>query len=635
MPIERSRMPRAARRVSRLAPVVVLVLSTLGLARVNAQSDPRILTFPGSSYVATQFDAPGERVLIAAPRELRVWPLDGSAPDVLRMPKEHPCSSAFFAGRDGPVVVVTRYAVFAWHVSSKRVERLYETDYLPDDEQPKGRNDYRRRLRTAGCSPDGRFVAVFDRKRLTVLPVAGGEPTTHEVEWNARFTWHRPTGDLLFFNDGTLFRVPQNGNGTPEKIVAVDMGWMSAVRCSPDGSKLVVGGRRVMLVDLADKTVTTMKRRSGWMSTTAFTKDGRLFTADYDGVFRVDTIGDEDAAIRVKLRRVRTPAAAISPAGDYFAATVRSRRDGRTTTRIWSVAAEPKSWSLPGALREAGTIRFSEDGGRLLVAYRDGHAEVYRVADLVKGTPSSKAGGRGIDVRVRTLGDRIRLICNGKRLGQNIDASMAALPAALMALPPARRRYARIDTHDDTPQVVRLAIYKACLEAGVTHVVWKDKRKPDPRPRRGASLADIVEAREQAKAREAAAKLAAKDEAKAKEKEDEKARPARPEQVPLPTVEAFEDDSFRSSLVRVDLKMAGIQCEVRMGGEVVGTGPTAAADALERFKAKRKESAVRAGRRYDLELVAGPRVPIHLIVAASDPFIMDGVTAILVRGGDR
>ncbi|RTL61997.1 MAG: tetratricopeptide repeat protein, partial [Hyphomicrobiales bacterium] len=177
--------------------------------------------------------------------------------------------------------------------------------------------------------------------------------------------------------------------------------WLSSLRFSPDGSKIVTASQdnTARLWTSDGKPLVTFSGHADWVSDAIFHPDGQhVQTWSKDGTTRVWTLDGREVATR--------PA----PGGDTDRAHL--TRDGRRIV-LRSRDSAPTVWSIEGELlatlgtHHSYTVAVSHDGTKVFASGNGGDASVYSIfpdtASLVSGVQPRIGRCFGIDKRRELL----------------------------------------------------------------------------------------------------------------------------------------------------------------------------------------------------------------------------------------
>ncbi|PWU20186.1 MAG: hypothetical protein C5B48_12805, partial [Candidatus Rokuibacteriota bacterium] len=218
-------------------------------------------------------------------------------------------------------------------------------------------NEYPESVTTTAFSPDGTLVAAGDINHTS---------TATPYRFGSVAVWDVRSGKLLW-------------------KVRTRHGWVSGVTFSPDG-KTIAAAREDGVVLLDDARTGRVERTVhpegagplGGFETAAFAPDGTLATGTFGGIVQ---LWDQATGAQIghPTQVAAAPVASISfdAAGDTFATTGAS--DG--LAKLWTTKTQQQfGATFPGDPGQSGSARYTTDGSKLIVVYRDGKGFVWPVS---------------------------------------------------------------------------------------------------------------------------------------------------------------------------------------------------------------------------------------------------------------
>ncbi|KAM0804992.1 hypothetical protein BDR22DRAFT_885082 [Usnea florida] len=193
----------------------------------------------------------------------------------------------------------------------------------------------------------------------------------------------------LGFSDG-IIEVQDPAEGSYKKV-DIHSDKVGALSFSPDGMFLVSGSfdETLRLCELSTQTHSLIGNHPAWVSSVAFSPDGKRIASIYPGSTTVQ-IWEPFATATTNLQEDNQTSIArvlFSPGGDQIAC-VSFQDDG---IQLYDTATETLRFTLVGHLNTVQTIIFSSDGKQLASASRDG---TIRLWDLKRGTQRMALNGR-------------------------------------------------------------------------------------------------------------------------------------------------------------------------------------------------------------------------------------------------
>ncbi len=574
----------------------------------------RILSGHHAPFSA-EFDRTGTRIVTASEdRTVRVWPADGQGKVLgIRYAKEEPRRALFIPRRDRVAVRIGK-RIDVWHLGSKGnpIERSIDVDGWQE---------------LAFAAPDGSSLVVLAGNALIRHPLTGsGAPTTltNEASWTMG---QAPDGTLavLTHEEKLLVWKP---DGTPlslgsrEPVIDSDKdSWTIAISFSPDSKWLAVNTHdRVHVVSIegtAPTRVFDQKRSSPWNSRPTFSPDGgRLAIPEANGYVEVIDLRDKGRQpITWRWRRARIESVAFTADGQ--ALYIHGRSEGRSASGVLRYPlGGGGAAALTGFPVPPTEVHVSPDGRHILSVGVDLSLRLTPVEAFV----ASDAPPRRTNLRVQPNGDVIRIIMNGRSIGDNVGEALQKVDEKLRgdAKPP---RAAYVRTSDDTPAPVLATIFDALFRAGTENVSLREWAKPRrDRERRGGYR------------RGGRRPIQVEELVKAESDDEKKKKKKEPPPPPVRFVAGSHD--MNPAMMRVALRRDGLRVSVLLDGELIGPMPSAAGAAFERFMALREESGVENDD-WCLRIDLAPEVSRRQIAKVVEPCLFALPRAIAAFGGKR
>lgn len=617
-------MTRFHQALARFAATGLAIVALVAATAAQSTDEPtdappptRILSGHLAPFTAA-FDATGTRIVTASEdQSVRVWPADGQGKVLgIRYKKERP-QRAFFIPRSDWVAVRVGKRIDLWDVGAKGNPIVRS---IGGDGWANG----------AFATPDGTHLILNVGGALTRHPLKGtGQPTTltSEASWTMD---QAPDGTLAVLThdeellvwkpDGTPIAL---GSRAPEIDHDKDS-WATAVVFSRDSKWVAVNTHERLHVVSLDGTAPTRvvdkKRSSPWRSRPAFNADAtRIAVPESNGYVEVIDLRDAGKKpVTWRWRRARIETVAF--AADGSALYIHGRSEGRSAS---GVLRYPLDGGAPMALTgfpvPPDDVTVSPDGRHILSTGVDLGIRITPVSAFVP----SDAPPRRTNLNVQKNGDIVRIVMNGRSIGDDVGEALQKVDEILRNDPkPPRAAYVR--TSDDTPGPVLATIFDALFRAGTETVSLREWTKPRrDRARRGRRSVRI--GRGPIRVEELVDR--AKGEADAKKKKKKEPPPP-----PVRLVAGSHD--MNPAMMRVALRRDGLRVSVLLDGELVGPMPAAAGAAFERFMALREKTGV-DNDDWCLRIDLAPDVSRRQIAKVVEPCLFALPRAIAAFGGKR
>lgn len=385
----------------------------------DGSAEPQILRGHTSAVTSAHFDRTGRRVVTASyDRTARVWNLDGTGDVMVLRGHMHQMIGAVFSpdgehvvtcGLDPavrlwnvsvpPVRVIGRHAAEIWSASLDPAGQRLATAAFDgtaaiwqlDGSRPGIvlRGHTSQQVYSAVFSPDGTRVATGANDGTARIWSADG--TGEPRVLSGHFGW---VYGLSFSADGRWLATGSkkgevrvsavDGDAPPRTLIpdcaGLDRGWIESVSFGPRGDWVVSNGygceRGAAVMQTHGSGAPRALGPPRFGAVIAVSPDGRIVTAERDGMLRIWRAGDADPVATLRTHGPSTHDLSFSADGKRM---VSSSFDG--TAQIWDLEHPGEPLTLLGHEDWVVKAGFDRAGERVVTASYDGTARVWQLDD--------------------------------------------------------------------------------------------------------------------------------------------------------------------------------------------------------------------------------------------------------------